>query len=150
LSSDRTFTRVTTLREASTGALERLTTMALVIAALVLALATVGLYGSVSFVTSQRSREIAIRLAVGASRPAVLRLLAREGVLVVAGGAGLGLALTGLAFQFMSGMIFARWALDPMTVAGVLVVLAVATLAACYVPGRRALHIDPMQVLKSE
>jgi predicted permease len=150
LSSDRTFTRVSTLREASTGGLEGMTRMALAIGAVVLALATVGLYGSVSFVTSQRTREIAIRLAVGAPRPAVLKLLAREGVLVVAAGSAFGLVLTAIAFRFMAGMIFARWTLDPITVAGVLSMFAIATLAACYLPGRRAMRIDPMNVLRSE
>ena len=150
LSPDRAFTRVSTLRDAAVGPLQRLTNMAVVIAVLVLALASIGLYGSVSFVTSQRTREIAIRVAIGASRPAVLRLLGREGVLVVGGGAALGLALTAAGFQFMSGMIFDRWTLDPITVLGVLLTFSLVTLAACYVPGRRAMRIEPMAVLRAE
>jgi ABC-type antimicrobial peptide transport system permease subunit len=77
LARDQGFVRVMTLREASTGSLARITRMALAIAALVLTLATVGLYGSISFATTQRTREIAIRMAVGAPSPAVLRLIAR-------------------------------------------------------------------------
>jgi predicted permease len=150
LSGDRAFTRVSTLREAQLGGLQRLTTLALVVAALVLSLATVGLYGSISFINSQRTREIAIRMALGAPRQAVLRLLAREGVLVVAGGSALGLALTAIAFQFMSGMLFARWTVDPLTVAGVMAAFSATTLLACYLPGRRALRIDPMGVLRSD
>jgi hypothetical protein len=150
LSGDRAFTRVSTLREAQLGGLQRLTTLALVVAALVLSLATVGLYGSISFINSQRTREIAIRVALGAPRQAVLRLLAREGVLVVAGGSALGLALTAIAFQFMSGMLFARWAVDPLTVAGVMAAFSATTFLACYLPGRRALRIDPMGVLRSD
>jgi predicted permease len=147
--ADRTFTRVATFREAGLGSLQRLTRLAVIVAALVLALATVGLYGSVSFVMSQRTREIAIRLAIGAPRRRVLGLMAREGLTVVAIGSAAGLALTGAAFQFMSGMIFARWSLDPLTICGVLGVLALATLIACYVPGRRALRIEPSQALRS-
>jgi predicted permease len=150
LSSDRAFVGLTTLREVSTGPLERITRMALVIAALVLSLATVGLYGSISFVTSQRTREIAIRMAVGAPAPAVLRLVAREGILVVSIGSLLGLALIGIAFRFMSGMIFATWTLEPITIAGVLAVFSLATLGACYLPGRRAMRLDPMSVLRAD
>jgi hypothetical protein len=147
---DRAFVRVATLREASMGQLERITRMALVIAALVLTLATVGLYGSISFVTSQRTREIAIRMAMGAPRPALLRLVAREGILVVALGSILGLMLMGIAFRFMSGMFFAEWKLEPVTIAGVLAVFSAATLGASYLPGRRAMRLDPMSVLRSD
>lgn len=147
---DRLTTQVSTMRATGFGALERLMWLALVVAAVALSLASVGLYGAMAFTTSQRTREIAIRMAVGASRPALLRLLAREGLLVVACGSALGLALTALAFRFMSGMIFARWTLDPITVGAVLVTLAAATLCACYLPGRRAVRIEPMSVLRSD
>jgi hypothetical protein len=150
LSPDRAFTRVSTYREAGLGGLHRITRMAVLIAALALSLATIGLYGSVSFVTSQRTREIAIRMAIGAPRLALLRLLAREGLIVVAIGSACGLALTAVAFQFMSGMIFARWTLDPLTVAGVLTTLSLATLAACHLPGRLAMRIEPMNVLRGD
>ena len=89
-------------------------------------------------------------MAVGAPAPAVLRLVAREGVLVVAMGSLIGLALIGVAFRFMSGMIFAEWTLDRYTIAGVLAVFSLATLGACYLPGRRAMRLDPMRVLRSE
>jgi putative ABC transport system permease protein len=150
LVADSGFVRVTTLREASLGSLTRITRLALVIAGLVLALATVGLYGSIAFVTAQRTREIAIRMAIGAPRAAVLGLVAREGMLVVAAGSLIGLALIGTAFQFMSGMIFARWSLDPLTIAGVLAVFSLATLGASYLPGRRAARLDPMRVLRGD
>jgi hypothetical protein len=150
LSRDRAFVRITTLREASTGMLGRITRMALIIAVLVLSLATVGLYGSISFVTSQRTREFAIRIAVGAPASAVLRLVAREGILVVSMGSLLGLALVGIAFRFMSGMIFATWTLEPVTLAGVLAVFSLVTLGACYLPGRRATRLDPMSVLRAD
>jgi hypothetical protein len=150
LAPDRAFVRVATLRETSLGPLERITRMALAVAALVLTLATVGLYGSIAFVTSQRTREIAIRMAIGAPRPAVLRLVAREGVLVVGIGSILGLMLVGVAFQFMSGMFFAEWKLEPVTILGVLAVFSAATLGASYLPARRAMRLDPMSVLRSD
>ena len=150
LAGDAGFVRVATLREASVGSLTRITRLALVIAGLVLALATVGLYGSIAFVTSQRTREIAIRMAIGAPRAAVLALVAREGLLVVSAGSLIGLALIGVAFRFMSGMIFATWTLDPVTVAGVLAVFSLATLGASYLPGRRAARLEPMRVLRGD
>jgi putative ABC transport system permease protein len=149
LAPERAMVQVATLREASTGTLQRLTTMAVTIAVVVLSLATVGLYGSVAFLTAQRTREIAIRLAIGAPRHAVLRLLATQGLVIVAFGSAIGLMATGFAFRFMSGMIFARWSLDPLTVGAVLLAFAATTLAACYVPGRRALRVDPMRVLRN-
>ncbi len=149
VATERTSSTVATLREASTGMLQRLTGMALVVATLVLSLAGVGLYGSVAFITLLRTREIAIRMAIGAPRAAVLRMLVWEGGYVVLLGCTAGMALTAVAFRFMSGMIFARWTLDPFAVAGVLATFAAATLAACYVPGRRALRIDPMRCSKA-
>ena len=150
LSHDPALARVSPLREASTGQLQRMTWLAVGIAVVALSLAAVGLYGSMAFVTAQRTREIAIRMAVGASRPAMLWLLARDAVLIVAAGSALGLALSAIAFKFMSGMIFARWTLDPVTISGVLLALSVATLSACYLPGRRAVRLDPMTVLRTE
>jgi len=150
LARDGGFVRVATLREASMGSLTRITRLALVIAGLVLALATIGLYGSMAFVTSQRTREIAIRMAIGAPRAAVLGLVAREGAMVVGAGSLIGLTLIGVAFRFMSGMIFATWRLDPLTIAGVLVVFSLATLGASYLPGRRASRLDPMKVLRAD
>jgi putative ABC transport system permease protein len=98
---------------------------------------------------SQRSREIAIRSALGAPRAAVLRLVAREGFIVVAAGSAVGLIVSALGFQFMSGMWFARWTLEPYTVVAVLTVFALTTVAACYLPGRRALRLHPMAVLRN-
>jgi putative ABC transport system permease protein len=150
LSDERGFTRVSTLREATLGGLTRLTRLALAIAAIVMLLASAGLYGSISFFVSQRTREIAVRSALGAPGSAVLGLLAREGIRVVGAGSVLGLLLTGIAFQFMSGMLFPVWTLSPALVAGVASVFTLASVAACYVPARRALSIAPMELLKSE
>jgi predicted permease len=150
LATERTTAVVATLREASTGMLQRLTGLALVVSALVLSLAGVGLYGSVAFITAQRTREIAIRIAIGAPRRAVLRMLLWEGAFVVLLGCAAGMVLTGVAFQFMSGMIFARWTLEPYAVGGVVATFALTTLAACYVPGRRATRIDPIRALRAE
>jgi predicted lysophospholipase L1 biosynthesis ABC-type transport system permease subunit len=117
--------KAATLREAQLGTLARLTRLALAVGAVVLALAAMGLYGAVSFCTSQRRREIAIRAALGAPRRRVLRVVAREAVAVVAAGALLGLLLSAIAFRYMSGMLFAQWTLDPVLVGGVTAVFAV-------------------------
>ena len=132
------------------GSLTRITRLALVIAGLVLALATVSFYGSISFRDRPAPPAVAIRMAIGAPRAAVLSLVAREGMLVVTAGSLIGLGLIGLAFQFMSGMIFARWTLEPFTILGVLTVFSLATLSASYLPGRRAARLDPMRVLRGD
>ena len=97
--------------------------------------------------SSPRSGRARSRSGWRSARPraAVLGLVAREGVLVVGAGSLIGLALIGVAFQFMSGMIFAAWTLDPLTIAGVLGVFSLATLGASYLPGRRAARLDPMR-----
>ena len=150
VATDPTSATVAMLRQASPGMLQRLTGMALVVATLGLSLAGVGLDGRwPSSRCSARGRS-RFRMAIGAPRAAAMRMLLWEGGYVVGLGRAAGMALTGVAFRFMSGMIFARWSLDPFAVAGVLATFAAATPAACYVPGRRALRIDPMRVLKGE
>ena len=150
ITGDRAFTRVTTLREAAMGGLQRLTGLTLVVALLVLSLAAVGLYGAVSFTAAARVREIAIRVAIGGSRLEVVRPIVRQGAVVVAAGSALGLALAALTFPFMSGMFFQHWRLDPVTIAGVTGALALATALACALPARRALRVSPMEVLRAE
>jgi putative ABC transport system permease protein len=145
-----TVERIGTLREAATGPLTRITRLASILGLTVLALATIGLYGATAFVTSLRTREIAIRAAVGAPAGAVLRLVAREALVVVGSGAALGLIAAAVAFRFMSGMIFAQWRLEPGSVLGVVTVFAAAVLVACYVPARRALRVDAMRVLRAD
>jgi ABC-type antimicrobial peptide transport system permease subunit len=141
---------VATLRDAAVGPLRRITTVVVSLGALALALASVGLYGSIAFFTAQRARDIAIRMAVGAPRARVLHLLLGHGLRVVGAGTAIGVAAVWMAYRFMGGMIFGQWRLDVAALCGVIAVFALTTLAACYVPGRRASRIDPMTVLRSE
>jgi predicted permease len=119
-------------------------------AAMALLLGTVGLYGVIAYSVSQRTREIGIRMAIGAQRKDVLSLVLGEGMLVIAIGLAVGLACSLALTRFLSSLLVGVAATDPLTFAGVAVLLAVVALAACYVPARRATLIDPMLALRYE
>ena len=115
-----------------------------------LMLALVGLYGVVAFITSQRTHEFGVRLALGANRNDILGLVLKDGLRLVALGlvAGLFVALagSGLLGSFLSG-VSAR---DPLTFAGIAPLLALVALAACLIPAWRATRIDPLETLRTE
>ena len=119
-------------------------------AAMALLLGTVGLYGVISYSVTQRRREIGVRVALGAQRTAVYRLVMREAVrLAVAGIAG-GLLLSLAATTLLRSLLFGvtRW--DPGTFAAVICVLLVSSLLASYLPALRAARVDPMEALRAE
>jgi predicted permease len=122
-------------------------------AVLALLLASVGIYGVISYSVSQRTREIGIRMAVGAERPDVLRMIIGQGLrLVVAGvliGAGAALLLGRLLSSF-SQLLYGVRATDPVTFMAVSLVLVGVSVLACYFPARRASRTDPMAALKYE
>jgi len=115
-----------------------------------LALALVGLYGTVSYMASQRTHEIGVRMALGATPRHVLRLTLKQGMAPVAAGLGIGLLGAIAATRSMSSLLYGGTANDPLTFAGVALLLAVAALGASYVPARRAVQIDPMVALRHE
>jgi putative ABC transport system permease protein len=119
-------------------------------AALALLLASIGLYGLISYSVSQRTREIGIRVALGAQQSDVMRLVMGEGAKLTAIGVAIGVgAALGLT-QLMGSILYGVKAADPLTFIAVAVALAVVALAACYVPARRATRVDPLEALRCE
>ena len=115
-----------------------------------LLLGMIGIYGVISFIMSQRQREIGIRLALGAQRSDVVKMVLRQGVTLALVGVAIGVgAALGLT-RLMSSLLFGVTAHDPLTFAVVVVLLVAVALLACYVPARRAMRVDPMVALRYE
>ena len=117
-------------------------------AVIALMLAAIGAYGTVSLFVAQRTQEIGIRLALGAERGSILRMVLRQGLLLA--GIGIALGLTGAAgvARLLRSWLYGVEALDPLTFAAVPAVLVLVTLAACVIPARRAARLDPIAALR--
>ncbi len=115
-----------------------------------LLLAMVGLYGIMSYITSQRTTEIGIRMALGAQRGAMLQLILKQSLILVAAGMIAGIILALGATRVLSTFLFGVGATDFATYFGVMLLLALAALAASYFPARRAMRVDPMIALRHE
>jgi len=114
-----------------------------------LTLAVIGLYGVVSYAVSCRVREIGLRVALGASRSSVFRMIYRQSIIIIACGLGGGLALALLIARAVGSLVVVSvW--DPFTYAGVAFVLALAALASCYPPARHAMAVDPITALRED
>jgi ABC-type antimicrobial peptide transport system permease subunit len=129
----------------------RFTTVLLsLFAGFALALATIGIYGVMAYLVSQGTREIGIRMALGATQNTVLKLVVKQGMVLAVSGVGLGL-IAALAFsRLVSGLLFGVKATDPLTFAAITILLTVVALFASYIPARRAARIDPMISLRCE
>jgi ABC-type antimicrobial peptide transport system permease subunit len=117
---------------------------------LALALACVGLYGTMSYAVARRTNEIGIRMALGAQRTAVLWHVLRESLLLVAIGAGCGIPIALGAQRLIAGLLFGLKPADPVTFLSATAVLALVALFAAYLPARRASRVDPMVALRYE
>ena len=123
--------------------------MATIMGGLGLTLAVIGLYGVVSYAVSRRVHEIGLRMALGASRGSVFRMIYRQSMLIVVAGLGIGLILAlGAGRAVGSFVVVDVWA--PSTFAAVGAVLACAALASCYFPARRAMAVEPMVALRED
>jgi predicted permease len=117
---------------------------------LALALACIGLYGLLSYEVVRRTRELGIRMALGAQHRDLLRLVIGQGLLLVLVGAAVGLAAAAGLTRFVASMLYGLQASDPATFAGVAILLTLVALLACYLPARRAMRVDPLAALRHE
>jgi putative ABC transport system permease protein len=115
-----------------------------------LVLAIVGVYGVISYSVVQKTHEIGVRMALGAGRRDVVRMILKEGMVLAVSGIAIGTAGALALTRVLRGMLYEIAPTDPATFVGVTVFLTIAALAACYLPARRATCVDPMRALRSE
>jgi putative ABC transport system permease protein len=119
-------------------------------AGIAMLLAAAGIYGVISYSVAQRTRELGIRMALGASRGQILRMVIQHSLGLVVIGVAIGLAGSLFLTRLMTGMLFNVRATDPFTFAAVALILACVGLIAGYLPARRATHIEPVEALRQE
>ncbi|MGC2465331.1 MAG: ABC transporter permease [Candidatus Acidiferrum sp.] len=125
-------------------------TLLSIFASLALVLAAVGIYGVISYLVSQRTHEIGIRMALGAAPSHVFRLVLGQGIVMILIGLALGLAGSLFLTRYLANLLYGVRPFDPLTIICVAVVLVLVALAACYLPARRAANVDPLIALRYE
>jgi ABC-type antimicrobial peptide transport system permease subunit len=153
LDSEQPLAEIQTLDQRLTASVAQqrfVMSMLVCFAALALSLAVVGTYGIMSYVSQQRSREIAIRMALGAQQKQVIWMIVRQGLLLSLFGAALGIAGARAASHFLSSMFYGVAPSDPYTFVIVLISLVLTTVSACYLTARRVAKVEPLEVLRYE
>ena len=121
-----------------------------VLSVVALILASVGIYGLVSYRVNEGRHELGMRMALGAPRGTILELVLRHGLAMASVGVATGLVAAGVLTGFMRSMLFGISAFDPWTFTTVSAGLVMTTLIACYIPARRATLVDPLESIRSE
>jgi len=153
IDSTLAFSNVHTMHELVSDATARQrfqTVLLTIFAGMAMALALIGFYGLMAFSVNQRSSEIGVRIALGATRAHVMQLVLRQGLALVTVGLAVGLALALGLTRVLASSLFGVSALDPVTFSVVPALFLLATVAACLIPAKRAAHTDPIAVLRSE
>ncbi|HXT86313.1 MAG TPA: ABC transporter permease, partial [Verrucomicrobiae bacterium] len=150
---DEPIFNITTMNQVMTNsvATQRLTLILLgLFSVLALTLSAIGIYGVISYTVAQRTHEIGIRMALGAQHRDVLRMVLGQGGKIALTGTAIGLAMAFGLTRLMASLLFSVSASDPLTFAGVAIILLLVAMLACYIPARRAMKVDPMVALRYE